>query len=259
LLEYAHKFHAENPTISKEQLLEEVVSFGKKEQCEPNDNYEPHKKKLVKILRGIPGSGKSYYARTVKDATIISTDNYFISDGVYTFDKSKLGEAHKSTFKGFVSLIINPEFSGTIIIDNTNITIAEIAPYYSVAAAYDWDVEIITFDTPFRMCVDRQTHGVSMQTMQQRSSLMHKEDNNFPAYWKKRRIITVDTQLTSDQEIALKVLDTLNGDGCGGGRSRTCTPDIEQHTCPYREEIHNDNFTLCRCCDTCSHECAMDI
>ena len=27
--------------------------------------------------------------------------------------------------------------------------------------------------------------------------------------------------------------------------------------CPYNEEIHG-NLELCRCCDECRHQCAMD-
>ena len=33
----------------------------------------------------------------------------------------------------------------------------------------------------------------------------------------------------------------------------------EPHTCPYKSDIHNDNETLCNCCDECERECCMDI
>lgn len=33
----------------------------------------------------------------------------------------------------------------------------------------------------------------------------------------------------------------------------------EAHTCPYKEDIHDDSETLCNCCDDCAYECAMDI
>lgn len=35
------------------------------------------------------------------------------------------------------------------------------------------------------------------------------------------------------------------------------TPN-EDHTCPFKLEI-NGNDDLCNCCDSCRHECAMDI
>lgn len=31
------------------------------------------------------------------------------------------------------------------------------------------------------------------------------------------------------------------------------------HSCPFRVEIHDDEKTLCNCCDNCTHECAMDV
>lgn len=31
------------------------------------------------------------------------------------------------------------------------------------------------------------------------------------------------------------------------------------HTCPFQSEINGDDNYQCRCCDTCEHECAMDI
>ena len=33
----------------------------------------------------------------------------------------------------------------------------------------------------------------------------------------------------------------------------------ELHTCPYREEIHNDYESLCDCDEEQQHQCAMDI
>lgn len=31
------------------------------------------------------------------------------------------------------------------------------------------------------------------------------------------------------------------------------------HPCPFSSEIHNDDTSLCNCCDSCTRECAMDI
>lgn len=33
----------------------------------------------------------------------------------------------------------------------------------------------------------------------------------------------------------------------------------EPHTCPYKKDIHNDQETLCNCCESCQDECADDI
>lgn len=44
-------------------------------------------------------------------------------------------------------------------------------------------------------------------------------------------------------------------------RSKVCshTTTEEPHTCPYKSDVNNDNETLCRCCGSCAHECAMDV
>ena len=35
--------------------------------------------------------------------------------------------------------------------------------------------------------------------------------------------------------------------------------EIEEHTCPFSEEIHNDCESLCQCCAYCTQQCAWDI
>ena len=34
---------------------------------------------------------------------------------------------------------------------------------------------------------------------------------------------------------------------------------IEEHTCPFSEEIHNDCNSLCTCCTYCIEDCANNI
>lgn len=36
-------------------------------------------------------------------------------------------------------------------------------------------------------------------------------------------------------------------------------PALEEHPCPYQQEIHEDHEILCNCCDECANECAADI
>lgn len=35
--------------------------------------------------------------------------------------------------------------------------------------------------------------------------------------------------------------------------------EVELHTCPFQEEIHNDFTFLCACTDEQMYECYMDI
>jgi len=36
-------------------------------------------------------------------------------------------------------------------------------------------------------------------------------------------------------------------------------PGKPDHTCPFAEDVHDDDVSQCNCCDSCQHECAMDI
>ena len=63
-------------------------------------NAQPLLKKGTMVLvRGLPGSGKSHLARALWSLTdaemgVCSADDYFMVDGEYKFDPSKLAEAH---------------------------------------------------------------------------------------------------------------------------------------------------------------------
>ncbi|KFW04128.1 NEDD4-binding protein 2 [Eurypyga helias] len=53
---------------------------------------------VLVLLRGVPGSGKSYLARTLLEdnpgGIILSTDDYFYKHGQYHYDPDCLEEAH---------------------------------------------------------------------------------------------------------------------------------------------------------------------
>jgi hypothetical protein len=51
------------------------------------------------------------------------------------------------------------------------------------------------------------------------------------------------------------------GPGLAKFFGRNCTNNAEQeiHSCPYQEEIWDNNEPVCFCCKDCIHECGMDI
>ncbi len=38
-----------------------------------------------------------------------------------------------------------------------------------------------------------------------------------------------------------------------------CNDCESDHVCPYKNEINDDDETLCNCCDACKDECLMSI
>lgn len=127
-------------------------------------------RKQVIILSGISGSGKSTYANKLfcefeGAVAIVSADYYFSnSSGEYKFDPALIGEAHGGCFKDYIQTLQETGFS-LVIVDNTNLSIEEIAPYVWGAQAYGWEFKIVTIElNPVYLgmmrCVDRNVHGV---------------------------------------------------------------------------------------------------
>ena len=88
--------------------------------------------KVLVLLRGLPGSGKTYLANELvrkSDGIILSTDDYFIRSGVYCFEATQLPTAHEwnqRRAKLFIEKGRTP-----VIIDNTNLEGWEMKPYVS--------------------------------------------------------------------------------------------------------------------------------
>jgi len=127
----------------------------------------------VVIMRGYPGSGKSFYIRTHHPkAEVCSADDFFIGpDGVYRFDGAKIREAHKWCMKKFITLVrMGDGDEGAkvpeIVVDNTNCARWELSPYISVAEAYDYTVEIVWCRCPVTMAAARNLHGVPLKSVQ---------------------------------------------------------------------------------------------
>ncbi len=148
------------------------------------------------IERGASGSGKSTHAKSLiasnwgdGDTTpqIISADDFFMRRGVYNFDPSLLSEAHGSCIRKAVAGIMR---RADLVIDNTNCRVSEIAPYYALGDAYDYEVEIvchmpnpITYDgLTAKRLADRSRHGVPSSTIENMLHTINSEQ--LPPWWK---------------------------------------------------------------------------
>jgi predicted kinase len=113
----------------------------------------------VKILRGLPGSGKSTYAKTLSNAIVCSADDYHMVDGEYKFNPANVSKAHQDCLRAFVEECQSDDFD-YLVVDNTNTTALEIAPYFRIAEAYGLDIEILEFECSITTSVERNVHGV---------------------------------------------------------------------------------------------------
>lgn len=113
----------------------------------------------VVLLVGVSGSGKSTFAaREYPGAVTVSADHYFMVDGEYRFEGAKLGEAHGACLRGFVGAVQGG--AGCVVVDNTNTSLVELAPYVSVAKAYGYGVEVVRVRCDVSVAAARNTHGV---------------------------------------------------------------------------------------------------
>jgi predicted kinase len=153
----------------------------------------------VIILSGLPGSGKSTWAEKFKkehpdnQVVIISSDRQFVGeDGVYRFDPSKIKEAHGNSLRYYIScverLYLTTTHDVTIIVDNTNLTVEDIAPYYAVADAWNVSmVHVLHINPPKEGPLSahaRNVHGVPLQTFVRMTQNWVRTSEKWPHRWR---------------------------------------------------------------------------
>lgn len=94
------------------------------------------------IIRGIPGSGKTTFAEemAIKDDAgkwpVHSADDYFMIDGEYKWDSTKIGAAHQDCKDRTEKEMIKG--TSKIFVANTFTTNREIKPYQELAEKYGY-------------------------------------------------------------------------------------------------------------------------
>lgn len=144
--------------------------------------------KFAFIMRGVPGSGKSSTAEAIASAgsvdsyiddgvvlyvdlngdvisAIHSTDNYFMQNGKYVFNRYELGKNHSINFKKFKQSI---EMEIPVVIcDNTNTTRKEFMKYLEAARRSGYITSVITLPhPPIGVAASRNSHGVSEEIIE---------------------------------------------------------------------------------------------
>lgn len=125
------------------------------------------RKKLAIILRGLPGSGKSTFAREIADdrddCVVFNADSYHMVDGEYRYSTEKAGWAHSQCLKAFTIQAIAG--LGTLIVDNTNTSSLQMAPYVRVAEAFGYEIWILEMECSILDSIRRNIHGVPEKTI----------------------------------------------------------------------------------------------
>ena len=115
--------------------------------------------KKLYIVRGLPGSGKSTFAEALvgSDFLVCEADKYFIVDGEYKFDATKLRQAHewcKNRVETYMEdSLVNDQFYREIAVSNTFTQEWEMEAYYKLAEQYGYMV--------FSIIVENRHGGVN--------------------------------------------------------------------------------------------------
>lgn len=107
--------------------------------------------RLMIMLRGPPGSGKSYLAKKLLSESgidhsrhknhVFSSDDFFIQNNVYVFDPNLLSQAHMFNQRNV--LTATRKQVSPIIVDNTNTQAWEMRVYADLAVSAGYDLEIV--------------------------------------------------------------------------------------------------------------------
>jgi predicted kinase len=115
--------------------------------------------KVVILLRGCPGSGKSSLADILPGYTC-TADDYHMVDGVYVWKGENQGKAHLACQEKCRKLMHMG--STPIKVANTLTTVKEMKPYYDMAQEFGYRVYSI-------ICENRHNgvnvHGVPEETL----------------------------------------------------------------------------------------------
>jgi hypothetical protein len=98
--------------------------------------------KVLIIMRGLPGSGKSTTAKAKGiGGAVFSTDDFFMCDGRYVFVPSKISEAHAWNQARVNEAMENGV--APVVVDNTNVMKVHFQPYLDMAKLHGYTVEYV--------------------------------------------------------------------------------------------------------------------
>lgn len=182
-----HQFMNRNSKSSKLEALPEQVRDLTITDILTNPEYYSSIVPLAKIISitiimiGLPGTGKSSVSHKLKSdlesnkisCDIFNTDEYFMVNGQYCFDQTKLGIYHAKNFEAFKS-----SKAQVRIVDNTNLSQKDYAQYCTSAIG-NVHIFLCTKLAPLSVLMQRNKHNVPIKVL---DSMMKRYHITVPSY-----------------------------------------------------------------------------
>jgi predicted kinase len=92
------------------------------------------------LIRGLPGSGKSTFAKKLVGFEHYEADMFFMKDGKYCYDKAKIAAAHTWCQQMTAEALA---LGNNVVVSNTFTRIAEMEPYFQIADRFDANVIVV--------------------------------------------------------------------------------------------------------------------
>lgn len=132
------------------------------------------------LVRGLPGSGKSTYAKEMKGYIHLEADMYFMLNGRYIFNKEQLPEAHAWCISETKRHL---KKGNCVVVSNTFSTLYEMDPYFNLATELDIHLDVVVCRGEFNTI-----HGVPeeiVNKMRDRWEKYFAETEYLPAFGRK--------------------------------------------------------------------------
>ena len=134
---------------------------------------DPSKLKILTIIRGLPGSGKTTAAKDilkmrgqVDPLAMYAADDFFYKDKNYKFDPEKLSEAHKWCQSRTVEAM--KQDTGNIVVHKTFTVHKEMRFYLDKAIEHNYCIEVFNlYDAGLtdEELFERNVHSVPLETI----------------------------------------------------------------------------------------------
>ena len=126
--------------------------------------------KILTLVRGLPGSGKSTFANTItNEFSVCEADKFFYDkEGNYNYDGTKITQAHKWCREQVEIRMkdngVNPQFYPHIVVSNTFTQEWEMKFYQIIAKKYGYKVYTIIVENRHG---GKNEHGVPDEKIEQ--------------------------------------------------------------------------------------------